>query len=94
MHRYIEQQLYAWKSGVVLKKGESRAEIIETYNRREIKIRLSGINQRDFLANITWELDRIHDSYNRLEVQKLIPCNCGACKNDTADELNNSPIFL
>ncbi len=81
MHSYIDQQKYAWKSGVILKKEDSRAEIIESYNRREIKIRLSGTNQRDFLANITWELDRIHDSYNRLKVQKLIPCNCKTCKN-------------
>ncbi|MDJ0902895.1 MAG: COR domain-containing protein [Xenococcus sp. MO_188.B8] len=81
MHRYIEQQRYVWKSGLILKKGGSRAEIIESYDRREIKIRLSGTNQRDFLGNITWELDRIHDSYNRLKVQKLIPCNCKTCKN-------------
>ena len=81
MHSYIEQQPYVWKSGVILKKGKSRAEIVETYNRREIQIRLSGTNQRDFLVNITWELDRIHNSYNRLKVQKLIPCNCGVCKN-------------
>ena len=81
MHRYIEQQSYVWKRGVILKQRESRAEIIETYNHQEIKIRLSGTNRRDFLVNITWELDKIHESYNRLQVQKLIPCNCKTCKH-------------
>ena len=81
MHSYIEQQQYVWKSGVILKKGEARAEVVENYNHQEIKIRLSGTNQRDFLGNITWELDRIHESYNRLKVKKLIPCNCSVCKN-------------
>lgn len=29
---------------------------------------------------MTYELDKIHDSYRRLKVNKLIPCNCAACK--------------
>ncbi|MEY3827460.1 MAG: hypothetical protein RLZZ148_2279, partial [Cyanobacteriota bacterium] len=33
-----------------------------------------------FLEVITDQFDRIHESYNRLKVDKLIPCNCSECK--------------
>jgi len=54
--------------------------VIETYDRREIKIRLSGSNKRGFLEVITDKLDEIHASFNQLRVKKLIPCNCNVCK--------------
>ncbi|MDE5081430.1 MAG: ADP-ribosylation factor-like protein, partial [Trichodesmium sp. St18_bin1] len=46
MHKDIEEQKYVWKSGVILKKNETRAEVIEDYNRRKIKIRVSGKQKR------------------------------------------------
>ena len=81
MHRYIWQQEYVWKSGVILEKEETKAEVIEYYGKREIKIRVAGKGKRDLLANVTWELDKIHDSYQRLQYNKLIPCNCSECRN-------------
>ena len=47
MHQYIDEP-NVWKSGVLLKRDNTWAEVIETYNRREIKIRLSGSNKRGF----------------------------------------------
>ncbi|MEM9274859.1 MAG: COR domain-containing protein, partial [Cyanobacteria bacterium P01_F01_bin.143] len=81
MHQYIENQEYVWKSGVILSKDNARAEIIENYGKREIKIRVSGNNRKSLLIIITHEIDKINDSYKRLKYQKLIPCNCSACKN-------------
>ncbi len=81
MHRYIWQQQYVWKSGVILEKEETKAEVIEYYGKREIKIRVAGKGKRDLLTNVTWELDKIHDSYKRLQYNKLIPCNCSECRN-------------
>ena len=84
MHENIEAQI-VWRSGVIIHKREyanTRAEVIENYGKREIKIRVSGKNKRDLLTVVTHELDKIHNSYKRLadKYQKLIPCNCNTCK--------------
>jgi len=83
IHENIEAQ-NVWRSGVIIHKREyphTRAEIIENYGKREIKIRVSGKNKRDLLTVVTHELDKIHNSYKRLadKYQKLIPCNCNTC---------------
>ena len=80
MHHFIDEPT-VWKSGVLLKRDNTWAEVIETYDRREIKIRLSGRNKRGFLEVITDKLDEIHASFNQLKVKKLIPCNCNVCKD-------------
>jgi internalin A len=80
MHHYIDEP-NVWLTGVLLKRDDTWAEVIETYDRREIKIRLSGKNKRDFLAVITHQLDEIHNSFKQLKVKKLIPCNCDVCKD-------------
>ncbi|NEO67644.1 MAG: GTPase, partial [Moorea sp. SIO4G2] len=81
IHKWIDQQQYVWKSGVILNKDNTKAEVIEYYEQREIKIRVTGRHKRDLLTTVTYELDQIHDSYNRLRCTKLIPCNCSTCKN-------------
>ncbi|MBW4429070.1 MAG: leucine-rich repeat domain-containing protein [Nostoc desertorum CM1-VF14] len=80
-HRWIEQQKLVWKNGVVLNKDQTRAEIIENYNQREIKIRVSGNRTKELMAVITHELEKIHNSYEHLQYQTLVPCNCETCKN-------------
>jgi len=79
MHKYINEP-NVWLTGVLLKRDDTWAEVIETYDRREIKIRLSGKNKRGFLEVITDQLDEIHNSFKQLRVKKLIPCNCDVCK--------------
>ncbi|AOY82616.1 hypothetical protein BJP36_24570 [Moorena producens JHB] len=81
MHQYIDQQKYVWKSGVILTKDNTKAEVIEYYGKREIKIRVTGRDKRGLLNIVAYELDRIHASYKRLKYSKLIPCNCSTCKD-------------
>jgi internalin A len=94
MHAWIEEQSCVWRSGVVLSKDGARAEVIELYryHKGEIRIRISGNRQRDFLTTIRHELEKIHDSYNssgdllnkvqRLKYNTLVPCKCqNTCKN-------------
>ena len=81
MHENIYKQNYVWKSGVILNKNKTKAEVIEYYGKREIKIRVSGNNKRTFMTEVTYELDKINNSFKRLKYQKLIPCNCEVCKN-------------
>ncbi|MEH2082643.1 MAG: COR domain-containing protein [Nostoc sp.] len=81
MHELMNEQQCVWKSGVVLSKDQTKAEVIEYYGKREIKIRVSGLHKRDLMTIVTHELDKIHDSYQRLKYNKLIPCNCHTCKD-------------
>jgi hypothetical protein len=96
MHQAIEDVsnpdiALVWKNGVILKQERTRAEIIERLHDREITIRLSGSNQRDFLNNIHYEFQKIHSNYNdRLDYDILIPCNCPTCK--TLTKPHNYPL--
>ncbi len=79
IHPWIEQQKLVWRSGVVLNKDKTRAEVIENYNQREIKVRVSGNRKKELLAVVNYELEKIHSSFERLEYQTLVPCNCQKC---------------
>ncbi|MDY6896522.1 MAG: COR domain-containing protein, partial [Cyanobacteriota bacterium] len=78
-HPFIEEQKLVWRSGVVLNKDETRAEVIENYNQKEIKVRVSGNRKKELLAVVTHELEKIHRSFERLQYQTLVPCNCSEC---------------
>jgi internalin A len=88
MHRLIDQDL-VWKEGVILTQDNARAEVIETYYKKTIRIRISGQLKKPLLEAIRHEFSKIHDSYNkpedppenhRLRYQEFIPCNCSTCK--------------
>lgn len=81
MHKMVAEQRYVWRSGVILEKGQTKAEVIEHYGKREIKIRVAGKHKKELLTVVAYELDEIHASYKRLKYSKLIPCNCATCKN-------------
>ncbi|NMF64860.1 COR domain-containing protein [Brasilonema octagenarum] len=77
---WIDEQKLVWKNGVVLNKDQTRAEVIENYNQREIKIHVAGNRKKELLAVVTHELDKIHESFERLQYQTLVPCNCSSCQ--------------
>jgi internalin A len=79
MHKLIDGELI-WKDGVILTDGNARAEVIEAYYKNEIRIRVSGFLKKDLLTSIRHEFNKIHDSYEKLRYQELIPCNCPTCK--------------
>jgi GTPase SAR1 family protein len=82
MHHRISDQECVWKSGVVLEKEEqTKAEVIEYYETREIRIRISGKFKRDLLVEIMLKLDEIHDLFYQLKYNKLIPCICEECRS-------------
>ena len=80
MHPFIAHQDWVWREGVILEKDETMAEVIENYGKREIRIRVAGKHRKEFMTIVTYELDKIHDTYKRLKYSKLIPCNCEGCK--------------
>jgi internalin A len=77
----IPSQDDVWKTGVILEKDGTKAEVVEYYGKREIKIRVAGKHNKELMTIVTYELDKIHASYPRLKYSKLIPCNCERCKN-------------
>jgi internalin A len=79
MHKLIDNELI-WKDGVILTDSNARAEVIEAYYKNEIRIRVSGFPKKDLLTRIRHEFNKIHDSYEKLRYQELIPCNCPTCK--------------
>jgi hypothetical protein len=72
-----------WKTGVLLEKDKTYAEIIEYYGRRQIRIRISGAHKKELMIIVIHELDQIHETYKRLKYDKMIPCNCVDCEKDT-----------
>ncbi|MEO0456805.1 MAG: COR domain-containing protein [Cyanobacteria bacterium P01_A01_bin.114] len=87
MHLWIEEQTLVWKSGVVLAKDNTRAEVIEHCSQRKIEIRVSGQRKKELLAVITHEFEKIHQTYERLQYKTLIPCNCLECEGTQAPQL-------
>ena len=81
-HELIENQCQVWRHGVVLTDGYARAEIIEMdrYYDADITIRVTGSNKRDLLTHIARQLETISDTYDRIEYERHIPCNCTVCK--------------
>jgi internalin A len=79
MHRLIDSDL-VWKEGLILSESGARATVIENYSKSEIRIRVSGFLKKDLLTRIRHEFDKIHNSYEKLRYQELIPCNCPTCK--------------
>ena len=94
MHQYIDQQQYVWKTGVILTKDNTKAEVVEYYGKREIKIRVAGIDKRGLLSIVAYELDKINASYKRLKYSKLIPCNCPTCKDSQSPNSYPFEILL
>jgi internalin A len=79
MHNLIDGE-FVWKDGVILTDNNTRAEVIEAYYKKEIRIRVFGFPKKDLLTRIRHEFKKIHDSYEKLRYQELIPCNCPTCK--------------
>lgn len=87
VHTYIKEQVYVWRSGVIINKDGATAEIVEHYHNRRIAIRIVGQNKRDLMSVIRYEFEKIHAIYHRLNYSELVPCNCASCQN------NDSPHF-
>jgi len=80
MHRLIAGGKLVWKTGVVLERDGSRAEIIEEYSQRRIRVRVAGPDSHGLLAIVDEQLDRLHASFPRLQYERYLPCSCEECK--------------
>ncbi len=74
-----------WKTGVVLAKNNTFAEVIENYTQKEIILNITGNHKKELLSLIIDEFDRLNNNYN-LKVDKMVPCNCTTCNKSKSDE--------
>jgi len=79
MHRLIAGGTLVWKTGVVLERDSNRAEIVEDYSQRRIRVRVDGPDPRGLFAIVDEQLDRLHASFPRLQYEKFLPCPCIEC---------------
>ena len=82
MHPFIWEQQNVWKSGIVIERDGTHAEVIEHYGKREIHVRVAGSQARDLMTLIRYELKKIHEAYKRLKYDELVRCNCSTCKDN------------
>ena len=88
MYRYIHNHDWVWRNGMVIRRGNTWAEIKEDLNQRCITLRFSGPSIPEFRAIIIDELDTISQSYYQLPYDKMIPCQCSECID------SNQPHFF
>ena len=79
LHHLIAGGKLVWKTGVVLEKDGSRAEIIEEYNQRRIRVRITGPGDYGLLMIVDDQLERLHKSFPRLNYERYLPCPCSEC---------------
>lgn len=83
MHRDIaEEQQLVWQTGMVVQPkdlAETRAEASESYDSRRIEIKVQGPFAGILLQRLVDALRKIHDSYQNLEPDELLPCICTKC---------------
>lgn len=85
-HHLIADGAPLWRSGVVLSRDDTRAEVVEDYPRRRIVARVHGADARGLLAIIDDQVQRLNQSFPRLKVQRWLPCPCAGCREQAEPE--------
>lgn len=79
MHHLIADGSLVWKTGVVIERGGSRAEVIEEYAQRRLRVRINGSDPLWLLAIVDEQLERLNAAFARLQYDRYLPCPCSDC---------------
>jgi internalin A len=79
LHNLLFPGDHVWRSGGVFAYGSTRAEVVEDYRRRQLRLRLQGADPRILLGIIDQAMAVIHASYPRIRFRKFLPCACIVC---------------
>ncbi len=79
LHEHIADQRWVWQQGVVLQLDENQAEVIESYDNKKIEINAVGEEPKEILTEIVRELDKLNRTFEKIRVDKKVPCNCPTC---------------
>ncbi|NII28753.1 TIR domain-containing protein [Pseudoflavitalea sp. X16] len=98
LHKHIDLQnneQLVWKTGVKINGNgldcpSTIAEILESWDNKQISIRVHGPFSKELMHKITFQIDTLNnDFFKRLESEehvyksryyKMVPCNCITCK--------------
>ncbi|HEY6347301.1 MAG TPA: COR domain-containing protein [Bryobacteraceae bacterium] len=80
MHQRIADEKLVWKTGVVLERDGTQAEVIEEYAQRRIRVCVSGPDPTGLLATVDDQLERLHRFFPRLRYERYLPCPCAECQ--------------
>lgn len=80
MNQDIDRELY-WRYGVLLQYEGTKAIVREKYFENKISIELTGQHGREFLFMIRKAINEIHNDFNQLDFEEMVPCSCKTCKN-------------
>ncbi len=84
MNHLIGNPPLMWRSGVVIERAGTRAEVMEHSEEGDarpfIRVRLSGSDARSLLAIVDDQLERLHASFPRLQYDRELPCPCAECR--------------
>ncbi|MFC1936820.1 COR domain-containing protein, partial [Chloroflexota bacterium] len=89
----ITDQNLVWRTGVVLSPKGARAEVIESYDGRQIDFRLSGPRRAELLDIVANEFEKIHRSYHNLKQTKWVSCICQTCQTGNQPHLYQEHIL-
>ena len=93
LHTFIPDHTQVWLRGVVIKKGNAYAEIVETYGaNNRFDIRIAGMDKKELLITIMDSFDKILSKYPKLNYDKHVPCNCTICS--TTSEFSQKHFYL
>lgn len=81
-NRDIFQRKY-WRSGAILEYEDAKAWIEEDQYKNKIFIKIIGDNKRELLSVIRKTLNEIHNSFEELAVEEMIPCTCSFCSSSS-----------
>ena len=81
LSKYTTNTSKVWKTGVVLKRESSKALVHQKFGSNLIEIKVEGEDKKEFMTIISEELEILNNKYDKLDVEKLIPCNCSECVN-------------
>lgn len=85
-HKDIYNEMH-WRYGVLLERENTRALIRELYFDRKISIVIEGEQTQAMLEVLRQTMDDINGSFNNLQLQEMVQCQCTDCQN------SNTPHF-
>lgn len=90
LHRYVKDiKKLAWRNGCIFNHQNTDAQVIETYGKQKLEIRIKGAHCVHLSSIIISAIDRLNASFKRIKVKKLIPCPCNVCKESNRPEFYN-----
>jgi len=88
LNHYIkDHKEEAWQTGAILHRGDhTEARMLETYATGDIHLSARGRDAKDMITIASEEIERLNSSYEKIKVEKLVPCICSECRVNLKDK--------